>query len=160
MSYAAIQSAIYARFGSAYVAGTPPTGGWNLTLYPVVAENQPWAGTAAKQPTDKAWGRLSVRFADSRDTTVDAKARRVAGIVWLQIFVPEEKGSIVAQQMSDEMERIFGRKTVTTAAAPPTYPSGETIRFERAVPGYVGKESDGWQQFRCTISFISDAVTP
>jgi hypothetical protein len=148
-SLAAIQSAIYSRFGAA----TPI--GWNLATWPVVAENQPWslaANGAAKQPEDKAWGRISVRFADSRDTTVDATARRVEGLVWLQIFVPEDKGSLIAQQMSDEMERVFGRKTIASA--------GETIRFERAVPGYVGKSEAGWEQHRCTVAFISDAVTP
>lgn len=163
MSMAAIQSAIYARFGAAFVAGNPPTGGWDKTTWPVVAENQPWslaANGSAKEPTDKAWGRLNVRFADNRDSSVDAKARRASGYVWLQIFVPEEKGSIVAQQMGDEMERIFGRQTVKTAAAAPAFPNGETIRFERAVTGYVGKSDNGWDQHRCVVGFISDAVTP
>lgn len=155
MSLEAIQSAIYARFGAAYVAGPPKSGGWNIATWPVIAENQKWSAAqngAAKQPEDKAWGRLSVRVADNRDTSVDAKARRVTGLVWLQIFIPEEKGSIVAQQMGDEMERIFGRQTVAAG--------GETIRFERAVTGYVGPGADGWQQHRCIISFMSDAVTP
>jgi hypothetical protein len=54
-------------------------------------------------------------------------------------------------KMSDEMERIFGRQTVVLA--------GETLRFNRAVPGYVGIQADGWDQFRCTVEFLSDAMT-
>lgn len=149
MSLAAIQSAIYSRFGAA-----TPTG-WNRATWPVVPENQKWSLAehgAAKQPEDKAWGRLNVRMAGSNDTSVDATARRVTGLLWLQIFVPEEKGSLVAQQMGDEMERVFGRKTITGG--------GETIRFERAVTNFVASGGDGWQQHRCIISFISDAVTP
>lgn len=146
MSLEAIQSAIYARFDPTFV------GGWDHNAWPVVAENQAWQGAGKKQPTDKPWGRVSVRLADSRDTTVDAKARRVSGLVWLQIFIPESKGSIAAQKMGDEMERVFGRKTIASA--------GETIRFERAVTSYVGPGGDGWDQHRCTVAFISDAVTP
>jgi hypothetical protein len=145
MSLESIQSSIYKRFDPNF------TGGWDQTTFPVVAQNQPWPGNAKKQP-DKPWGRVSVRLASSRDTSVDAKARRVAGLIWLQIFVPEDKGSIVAQKMGDELERLFGRKTIAE--------SGETIRFERAVTDYVGKGGDGWDQHRSTVGFISDAVTP
>ncbi len=139
-----IQAAIASRFFTNY-----PTG-WNQAVYPAIAENQPWA--TSKQPTDKAWCRLCVRVATSTDASVDAKARRVAGKVWLQIFVNENGGSLVAQKMGDEMERIFGRKTVVSGS--------ETLRFERAETAYVAKTDDGWQQHRCTVNFLSDAVTP
>lgn len=151
MSLEAVQSAIYKRFGD----------NWNFTAYPVVPENQKWSTVfgSAKQPTEGAWGRISVRFVGNQDSSVDATARRASGMVWLQIFVPEEKGSLAAASMSDEMEKIFGRKTVSTAAAPPSFPAGEKIRFERAVPGYVGSDA-GVEQHRCTVAFIADAVTP
>lgn len=143
MSLETIQAAIATRFFAAH-----PTG-WNQTAWPVVAENQPWG--ASKQPTDKAWARLSVRMSDNFNTTVDGKARRVPGMVWVQVFVPENKGSLEAKKMGDELERIFANKTITSGA--------EVIRFERASTSYVGNEN-GWEQHRCIVDFIADAVTP
>ena len=138
---AQIQSGINAAVGAAY-----PTG-WNLSAYPITLQNQPFT-----PPTDKAWCRFCIRFASSRNTSIDAKARRVSGIAWLQIFIPEAKGSIDAQKIGDELDRILGNKTIVA--------SGETIRFQRAVTEYVGQTPEGWEQHRCTIDFIADALTP
>lgn len=143
--FEAIQSTIYTRFGAQ----------WNFTTYPVVLEGQKWSLASfgsAQQPTTKAWGRFSVRFANAQDSSVDGKAKRVAGVAWLQIFLPEESGTMTASKMGDEMERIFGRKTIVGG--------GETVKFNRAVTEPQGKTDDGWLQFAATIGFISDAVTP
>lgn len=146
MSQAAVQAAIYTLFFEGGASG------WTKATWPVVAANQNWEGVDAKQPEAQAWCRFSVRYADNRNATIDAKFGRITGKAWLQIFVPANKGELKAAEMGDELDRVLGNKTITGG--------GETIRFEKAVTRYIGKDSAGWEMHAATIDFIADSATP
>lgn len=138
MSYDSARAAIYARIAAKW------------TGFPLVAANQPWpSGTS--QPARAPWGRYSIRYAGARTTDVTGKHRRVAGVIWLQIFIPLGTGEKPAQAAADTIETIFGERHINTGDS--------VVRTERAELRYVGRDGD-FDQHHVTVSFIEDSAPP
>lgn len=138
MSYESVRKTVYGQFAAL----------WDIETYPVVAENQPWP--SGRAPAG-AWGRYSVRPASNVTTDIEGASRRGTGLIWLQIFIPENKGVAMATKMADAMETLFGNKAFVT--------EDSVVRTERAEYGFVGSDSGGFSQHRVTVDYTEDSLT-
>jgi hypothetical protein len=84
---------------------------------------------------------------------------RGIGIAYLQIFLPENAGTLVGRQMVDAFADVFDNWHYVYAANPP-YPTGD-FWFKRVevVPSPI---RDGWLQWTASVEFKHDEqiVTP
>ena len=138
MSYESTRVAVAQKFADEWPADT----------FLIVAENQPFPGGA--QP-DGPWGRYSIRPIDNLTQDVSATSRQITGMVWLQIFIPETKGTKAAMDMADLMESIFAEKRISTADG--------LIRFERAKLQPAGDPIDGFSRWQCLVKYRDDHST-
>ena len=118
---------------------------WPST-YPMVAEGQAFPG--GTQPSGP-WARFSIRPAANVITTVNAASNQIVGLVWLQIFLPEETGTRAAFVMADILAGIFEQKRGNTS-------TGSLLRFDQVELAPAGG-SDGWAMWRATVRFREDS---
>lgn len=115
--------------------------------YRLIPENFPY-----DSKDGKPWGRYSVRPINSMSADVAGTFRRRNYFLWVQIFVPENAGTIAANKIGDQLAAIFDLITLTTA-------DGSTLIFQRVALHFVGPDETGWQLWRCEAMFREDYRT-
>jgi hypothetical protein len=105
--------------------------------YPLVGENQPVV------PPSTPWLRWGVRPATQNAMDVGGQMKRVTGLLWFQIFLPENTGSRIAHVIADELTTRFFETTLEAGA----------LKCFSAALGYVGPDGSGWDLWRVTIPY-------
>lgn len=116
--------------------------GW-ADFLPTGYENRPFS-----QPTGQPWARFSVRESSRGASTVGREETRVTGILYLQIFTPENAGTKKAREAAAKMSSIFDHRSMIGGG-------GEfTMRAVNLTP--VGREPGGYYQMNATCEFWCD----
>lgn len=111
-------------------------------------ENRPFT-----QPAGKAtWAKFSVREGTRGAATVGKDENRTLGIVYLQLFTPENEGTKKAREAAQKLAEIFEHKSPAGAAG------AFTFRAVNLTP--VGREPGGFYQFNATCEFWHDEPAP
>jgi len=120
---------------------------WTSTDYQLLAENNP-------PPNDRTrtWIRFSIRPTDSGDMEIGGVRRRTEGLLWFQIFVPENRGTTDAFKVGDLLCGILNNKAFTT--------SDGFLRTRSIGLQFIGPETTGYQLWRCTVPFTHEDNQP
>jgi hypothetical protein len=119
---------------------------WDQGDAVMFAENQP-----ENPPNDKTWMRWSLRPASTFPSEVTAQFDRTVGILYVQIFTPETKGTRAAHDLADKLKPILNEARVVTE-------DGALIRFDFVQIQYAGRDASGWTQHNCLVPYLVDGV--
>jgi hypothetical protein len=124
--------------------------GW-VPRYPNVAvsyENRPFT-----PPINEPFVAFTIRSGKVADAAISTIMPRGIGVVFLQIFLPENSGTLLARQMADSFADVFDQWHTVYPANPP-YPRGD-FWFKRA-EFTPQAQRDGWLQWNASIEFKHD----
>ena len=131
MGWASERKAIESRFNA------------NWTTTPIKFEWMPI------NETRDAHVALFLRHGDRSQVTLgNAPTVRSVSLVIVQIFVPENIGTVLAKTYADSIAAIFDRVQFTTD-------DGDLLSFQTASAEAVG-QFDGWCQFNVTVPYTRD----
>jgi hypothetical protein len=99
-----------------------------------------------KKPTDAPWVRWSVRPATLNGVDCTGLRERGLGVVYFQIFTPEQKGSRLAFAITKKLAQIFNAITVESG-------DGGSIIFRRVNGPIAAGKSEGWLQQIATLQY-------
>jgi hypothetical protein len=122
-----------------------------VTLWPQIAvkyENRNFT-----PPANEPWVAFTIRSGRVVDAAISTIMPRGIGIVFLQIFLPENAGTVIAREMADSFADVFDNWHVVYPPSPP-YPRGD-FWFKR-VEFNAQPPRDGWLQWNVTIEFKHD----
>lgn len=74
---------------------------WGNTPFPIYFDNAPTVEDGS------AWGRVSLWMGERLPAAVGQKFTRIPGVFWLQCFIPEGEGAVIAQKAADKLDSIF-----------------------------------------------------
>ena len=133
MSFADERRAIEARFAAAF------------TVLPVAYENQKFA-----PPANAAWVALTILPGEGRQVTIGgAGARqRYAGVIQVDVYVPEETGTATARGHADTIETVY-RQVQFSAGASGTITTATPFIVSRGI-------EDGWYRLVVSIAYRRD----
>lgn len=134
------QKIITARFQAYWVPKFPNV--------PVKYENRNFT-----PPVNQPWVAFSIRSGRVTEAAISSIMPRGIGITYLQIFLPENAGTLVARQYVDAFADVFDNWHTIYPAEPP-YPRGD-FWFKRVevVPSAI---RDGWVQWTASVEFKHD----
>ena len=112
--------------------------------YQILPENFPFT-----PPSGIPWVRYSIRPVTSLNADVSGIFRRRNYLLWFQIFVPEDTGTVSANKIADLIASLFDNHTIISTDG--------TMIFQRAELTFIGPDTTGWQLFRCTVAFRDDS---
>lgn len=115
--------------------------GWNAT--PIRWENVPFPEQAAPYVA------LFILDGDGLQISCgDIALRRWPGIIVMQVFVPEDKGTQLAKSYADQLGAIFDRAT---------FSSGQSGTIRCRIPSILSVGiTNNWQQVNVRVPFIRD----
>lgn len=90
----AARTAIQNALNAAWASGTPPC--------PLTWDNQP-----KNHEPKAAWVRASLQFGGTIPAAVGKVFRRTTAMVFLQVFIPEGKGTAIATKAADRSDAAF-----------------------------------------------------
>ncbi len=137
MSYDTIRRALEVHFKATFMAPQP---------FPVAFENVKFS-----QPANEPWGRFSIRFGKRENASVGTDHKRTLGLVFLQVFIPESKGTKPANDAADRMATAFDDKELETT-------DGETIQVRTVELDPIGMTGEGWHQTNLVVPFWADKI--
>ena len=116
----------------------------NFTAMPIRFENAPAA------ETQDPYCALFIRRGEGHQITLgpSPQLQRWAGLIVVQVFVPEDTGTQVIADYADSIAAVFNRQELSTGA------SG-LIRCRVARVDTIGTRN-GWFQMNVTIPYIRD----
>jgi Bacteriophage related domain of unknown function len=134
------QQLITARFVTQWVPRFPHL--------PVKYENRNFT-----PPVNEPWVAFSMRSGRVQEAAISAIMPRGIGITYLQIFLPENAGTMLARQYTDAFADVFDNWHFVYPAQGP-YPQGD-FWFKRVevVPSPI---RDGWVQWTASVEFKHD----
>ena len=102
---------------------------------------------------NEEWVAFSIRSGKVAEASIGAIMPRGIGITYLQIFLPENAGTLIARTMVDALADVFDN---WHWVYPPTanYPSGD-FWFKR-VEVMPSAPRDGWLQWTASVEFKHD----
>jgi Bacteriophage related domain of unknown function len=98
-----------------------------------------------------AWGRLSIVNGVAYPREVGTASTRVTGIVYLQIFVPEDSGVVKARKATDYLVGKFIYRI---------FQIDDGILRVRGVSGRELSAEGGWDRTNVEVEFTRDAFDP
>lgn len=132
MSQEVIRAAITGRFATQWGTASP-------VQYP---------NHAFKTPENAPWARLSIAQADRYDAAIGAGLVRDIGVVYLQLFAPDESGSKALMDLADLFCSAFDNVSLT---------SGSTaLQFHRVKIAQIGKTTQGPYQVNASVDYRAD----
>lgn len=126
---------IYRELRTRYINGwTPPP-----TEYP----NESFV-----KPNGVIWARFKTELGQESQMDIGdtAKTFRTLGVVMVQLFAPQDQGSVALLQMADDLAEVFRNWY------------GATVACGSATIKDIGTDSFGWYQVNIVIPFKSDAL--
>lgn len=131
---------------------TAITEAWEGNSMPLIWENQP-----DPKPSTEAWARIGVAFGKGFPAAVGGTYDRLPGILWMQIFMPDKKGTKKANVAADAFEAATAK---TRLAVTGTGWTGE-IQFDQVAEGpssSAGMKAEVPQSM-CRIGFLVHRFT-
>lgn len=124
------------------------TAGWGTDPFPI------WWGNAEVKNEPQTWGRFSVQTTTRQAIALGGRFTRFLGFVWLQIFVEEGKGEVIAQKAADKLDSILMHKQFKVVDGSLTI----DIQMEAgAGPEYIRTEK-GRAVYRVRLEFRADGT--
>lgn len=107
-----------------------------------------WPNVAFKPVTDQAWIRLTIKDGPCHRVELGAGQihERGGGTIYVQVFVPEGKGTSPALTLADQIAAIFREWTYDNIAC-----RTPSIRD-------FGSDGNGWYQVNVETPFIRDEI--
>jgi hypothetical protein len=130
MSYEAVRESVYAYTKA------------NFTGWPLAIENYQY-----KPPSRAPWVRFGVHPSLQQVEEVGGTYERMEGIIWFQIFVPENSGSTEANKVADHLKHLFFQHYIVTAGKP-------TVMTRSVQLTWIGADASGWEQWSVTVPYI------
>lgn len=128
--------AVMAAFKAGWVGAT-------AAKFPVEYPN-----TKFSQPKNSGWARLTLQLGSKNSVAIGRARTRQIGLVILQIFTPEEKGTSDATKAADLFDTIFSAKQIVPEA-------GLVLEFEEV--GANGPFTNGgFSQLNADVVFRVD----
>lgn len=114
----------------------------------VSADKIAWDNVEFSIPEDKSsWVRMSVQNNISNYVSFGPNRRtRRSGIIFIQIFVPENSETLIVSQLTDDIVEVFETKLLNG------------VIFESPDVREIGV-SNGWFQTNISVSFYFDDIT-
>jgi hypothetical protein len=104
-------------------------------------------------PVNVPWVGFFIRSGKVAEAAISAVMPRGVGIVYLQIFLPENTGTLIARQYADAFADVFDNwHTIYPASG--NYPQGD-FWFKRVNVAELPVK-EGWLQWNCSIEFKHD----
>lgn len=122
---------------------------WGSTPFPISFENAPYNQTGA------AWGRFSIWLGERQPSAVGQRFTRFPGVVWLQCFIPENKGAVIAQKAADKLDEIFQFERLKVSE--PGLEIDIQIESGAKGPEHI-RTVDGMAQFNISFRLRADAT--
>lgn len=113
---------------------------------PLIYDNQKGA------PEREPWARVSYQFGENLPAQIGLKMERLPGIVWVQVFIPPEKGTKVANLTKDKLAAVLvGNLNFTDRG------DAGNLAFTNfgTGPDPAGS-SGGFNQYNCQFTFTAD----
>lgn len=104
-------------------------------------------------PINQPWVGFTIRSGKVAEAAISSIMPRGIGLVYLQILLPENAGTLIARQYADVFADVFDNWHVVYAARPP-YPQGD-FWFKR-VEVTPSAPRDGWLQWTASVEFKHD----
>ena len=124
---------------------------WAGNTLPIVWENQP----DPKQATS-SWARVGITFGKGIPAAVGGDYDRLPGILWMQLFIPDKKGTKPALQAADALEAAVCKTRLTITG---TGWAG-AVQFDQAASGpEEAGTKDGYTQRNCRVGFLVHRFT-
>lgn len=139
MNYEDLRRTLERHFKAAFQTGIP-------VAFPVQFEN-----VTFRQPTGEPWGRFSIRLGDRSNASVGTTHKRTVGLVYLQVFVPENRGTKPATELADRFAAAFDDRELTTDG-------GTMVQFRSASSETIGLTGEGWHQTNLSVPFWADRI--
>lgn len=118
--------------------------------FPVEWEGgKPIGATAAKGP----WGRWKIQQGSTTAIAIGATEERGTGLVWLQVFIPREKGTKAATLAADAMKAALNRTQLRDEE------TGTVVTFRTTGMQEAGEEA-GFLQMNLSCMFTRDTYPP
>ena len=111
----------------------------NSVTYKLIMEN-----VAYTPPSGTPYLRWGIRPADQFSPEVGGTRRRDKGLIWFQIFLPENSGETVALLIGEELSNKFFEKYIGT------------IKTYSANLLHVGDDGTGWVLWGVTVPYQVD----
>lgn len=104
-------------------------------------------------PANKPWVAFSIRSGRVTEAAISSIMPRGIGMTYLQIFLPENSGTLLARQYTDAFADVFDNWHYVYPANG-NYPRGD-FWFKRVevVPSPI---RDGWMQWTASVEFKHD----
>jgi len=123
---------------------------WGTTT-PVRWENAPWV-----QPVAVPWVAFFLRSGAGQQASINTRPlHRFAGVVMVQVFVPEETGEVRAHTLADQIAAVFRTSDGHGAQFTAGTQGQITCRtpYAETVPA-----RDGWFQMNVVVPYIREKV--
>jgi len=104
-------------------------------------------------PVNSTWVAFSIRSGRVAEAAISSIMPRGVGLVYLQIFLPENAGTLLAREMADRLADVFDNWHYVYAATT-NYPRGD-FWFKRVEVVPTGPR-DGWTQWNASVEFKHD----
>lgn len=124
---------------------------WTGNTLPIVWENQPDPKAATT-----AWARVGLTFGKGIAAAVGGDYDRLPGILWMQLFLPDKKGTKQATQTADALEAAVCKTRLTITGTGWT----GAVQFDQAASGpEAGATKDGYTQHNVRVGFLVHRFT-
>lgn len=121
--------------------------GWTPVPFKVTPDNQPVNMDGATV----AQGRLSVQIGELAPAAIGTVFRRTPGMLFLQVFMPPKKGTVLSYKAADLLDSIFCFKRITFT---PGGGGSGYVEFDGGSNGPVqAGERDGYVQHNISLNF-------
>lgn len=145
--FEATRAAITARFQAGFVQlPVPDPPALPVEFLPCAYDNQPFSN-----PKESAWARFHIVEGDRTNAAVGVDFQRSVGVIYLQIFVPENGGTKPATDCGDKLASIFDNADFG--------PAGLQIICRTVSLRRIGKHAEGgWMQHNAQVNYQADAT--
>lgn len=114
-------------------------------LFPTQYENH-----AFTRP-DGTWCRFAIREGQRENGAVGDTLKRTPGILFLQVFMAEDRGTRDGALAGDKMAAIFDNVSISEAWG--------SVQFFTTSKQNVGKTQEGWFQVNVSVDFRLDELS-
>lgn len=138
-----IHTAITKRFQDEFKKPEGETQGLPGSFIPIQFDGHPFTA-----PKESPWGRFHIVEGERNNAAVGKKFQRAPGLVYLQIFLPENAGVKQARITADKFAEIFDNYELGG--------DGWSVLFRTVSLNRVGKTKEGPIQFNAVVQYQAD----
>ena len=141
MSHAALRIALAEAFQNGFKTGAPAA-----APFPVRYPNRPF-----KEPRGAVWGSFSIQLASTEFSALGKNEERTMGVLYLQVFCPEESGTKAAYEARDIVAAALMGQTISAG-------SNGAVEFWETSLREVGLDPAGLYQVNVMTDFRFETI--